>query len=226
MPSETVEFMRNTIRGFAAAILIALGIPAIASAQSINELQVLMELNNARADPSGFKQGLQEYRTFFHANLLRYPGFPADIQTEEGVKVVDETISYLGKQEPLGRLQPSLLLQAAAADHLADQARTGATGHSGSDGSSPRVRVQRRGGGIYVAEVISYGSIDAADAMRQLIVDDGVADRGHRSIIYSAELRYAGVACGPHPVFRTMCVIDLAITPDGRLNQGLRYSSR
>jgi uncharacterized protein YkwD len=207
-------------------MLVLLGVPSIASAQSINELQVLMELNNARADPSGYGQGLQKYRSYFHANLLRYPGFPADIQTEEGVKVVDETISYLGRQEPIGRLQPSLLLQAAAADHLADQARTGGTGHSGSDGSSPRVRVQRRGGGIYVAEIIAYGSIDAEDAMRQLIVDDGVADRGHRSIVYSGELRYAGVACGPHPVFRTMCVIDLAMTPDGRLNQGLRYSSR
>jgi len=51
--------------------------------------------------------------------------------------------------------------------------------------------------------------------MRQLIVDDGVADRGHREIVYSAELRFAGAACGPHPVYGTMCVIDLGVTPDG-----------
>ncbi len=219
--------MRTGIWQLAAAAFALIATPWVASAQSIDELQVLMELNSARADPVGYMHGLKEYRSFFHANLLRYPGSSADIATEEGVKVVDETIAYLGRQAPLGQVQTSLLLQAAAADHLADQARTGQIGHVGSDGSSPRVRVQRRGGGIYVAEVIAYGSVDAADAMRQLIVDDGVADRGHRSIIYSGELRYAGVACGPHPVFRTMCVIDLGITADGRApNERIRYTSR
>jgi uncharacterized protein YkwD len=220
--------MRIGIWQIAATVLALIGAPTIASAQQpIDELQLLMELNSARAEPAAYMNGLREYRGFFHANLLRYPGSAADIATEEGVKVVDETIAYLGKQAPLSQVQPSLLLQAAAADHLADQARTGQIGHVGSDGSSPRVRVQRRGGGIYVAEIIAYGSVDAADAMRQLVVDDGVADRGHRQIIYSGELRYAGVACGPHPVFRTMCVIDLGMTADGRApSERIRYTSR
>jgi hypothetical protein len=63
--------------------------------------------------------------------------------------------------------------------------------------------------------------------MRQLIVDDGVADRGHRSIVFSGELRYAGAACGPHPVYRTMCVIDLGVMPDGRDPQDtVHYAAR
>jgi uncharacterized protein YkwD len=173
------------------------------------------QLNSARADPRGYGHALQQYRAYFHDNLLRYPGQPYDIETEEGVRVVDETIAYLGRQAPLGRVAPSALLQRAAAAHLADQQRSGGQGHVGSDGSSPGDRVERLGGGGYVAEIISYGSVDAVDAMRQLIVDDGVADRGHREIVYSAELRFAGAACGPHPVLRTMCVIDLGITPDG-----------
>ncbi len=204
--------MRICVRAAVAALV---SLPTIALAQPIDERRLFDELNSARTAPTAYKRGLQEYRGFFHANLLRYPGSAADIATEEGVRVVDETIAYLDRQAPLSEVRPSPILQAAAADHIADQSRSGRTGHAGSDGSSPRVRVTRRGGGTYVAEVIAYGPVDAADAMRQLIVDDGVADRGHRTIIYSPELRYAGAACGPHPVYRTMCVIELGMTPDG-----------
>lgn len=218
--------MRICLWSLGMAALLAAA-PAAAQNWAIDEDEVLAQLNTARADPQDYKHGLEHYRSFFHANLLRYPGLNTDIETEEGVGVVNETIAYLDRQKPLGEVQPSMLLRAAAAEHLADQARTGGTGHDGSDGSSPGVRVQRMGGGVYVAEIISYGSVDAIDAMRQLIVDDGVADRGHRSIIYSGELRYAGVACGPHPRYRTMCVIDLGITADGRYPQSdARYAMR
>jgi len=219
--------MRIRMWAIVAGMMAAAALPSIGQAQTIDERGVLDQLNAARVDPASYRQGLRTYRGFFHANLLRYPGRAADIQTDEGVAVVDETIAYLGRQPALGKLLPSFLLQAAAEDHLADQRRTGQVGHAGSDGSSPQVRVVRRGGGKYVAEVIAYGSVDAADAMRQLIVDDGVRDRGHRTIIFSADLMYAGAACGPHPVYRTMCVIDLALTADGTYpGSGLRYSAR
>jgi uncharacterized protein YkwD len=191
-------------------------VPAILpSAKGIDTQRLLDQLNAARSDPRGFGRDLQQYRGWFHGNLLRYPDLAYDIDTQEGVGAVDETIAYLARQTPLGKVAPSALLAQAAAAHLADQARSGATGHAGSDGSAPGDRVRRLGGGAYVAEIISYGSVDAVDAMRQLIVDDGVADRGHREIVYSAELRFAGAACGPHPVYGTMCVIDLGVTPDG-----------
>ncbi|HWI84879.1 MAG TPA: CAP domain-containing protein [Sphingomonas sp.] len=206
----------------------ALAAPAIAYSHApIDDRRLLAELNAARTDPPAFVRGLTQYRSYFHAGLLRYPDLDADIATEEGVAVVDETITFLGHQPPLGQVSPSALLQAAAAAHVADQARTGEEGHAGSDGSTPGQRVKRLGGGSYVAEIISYGSIDALDAIRQLIVDDGVADRGHRSIVYSGELRYAGAACGPHPRYRTICVIDLAVSPDGRYpGDSARYASR
>jgi uncharacterized protein YkwD len=149
------------VRTIVAALALS-ALPALAQAQTIDAGQLLVELNTARTDPHAYSGGLQLYRGYFHANLLRYPGLDADIETEEGVKVVDETIAYLRHQAPLGQIQPSRLLQAAAAEHLADQQRTGAVGHAGSDGASPGARVQRLGGGAYVAEVISYGSIDAA----------------------------------------------------------------
>lgn len=194
-----------------ASILVALDPVA---ADTPFERQVLAALNAARVDPAAYAGGLKLYRNYFHANLLRYPGESADIETEEGVRVVDETIAFLARQAPLAPVESAPLFAASARDLVIDQAQ-GGTGHEGSDGSSPADRVRRHGGGDFVAEVIAYGPVDPADVVRQLIIDDGVADRGHRGIIYSPELRFAGVACGPHPEYRTVCVIDLGVTADG-----------
>jgi uncharacterized protein YkwD len=212
---------------FGALVLAGIGAASNpAAAETPLEQQVLAALNAARTDPAAYAGGLKQYRTFFHANLLHYPGGSADIETEEGVAVVDETIAFLNRQAPLGPVERAPLFVASARDLVADQAQ-GGTGHESSDGSSPADRAKRHGGGGFVAEVIAYGPVDAADVVRQLIVDDGVADRGHRSIIYSPELRFAGVACGPHPEYRTMCVIDLGVTADGRdAERGRRTAAR
>jgi uncharacterized protein YkwD len=202
--------------GIALAALGLFGLAGTASAATTLEQQVLVALNQARADPSAYARSLRQYRTFFRANLLHYPGQDVDIETQEGVKVVDEAIAFLADRTPLQPIQPSAILGATAGDLVSDQSGSGDTGHKGGDGSAPGDRARRHGGGTYVAEVIAYGPADAADVVRQLIVDDGVADRGHRNILYSPELRFAGVACGPHPEFRTMCVIDLGVTADGR----------
>jgi uncharacterized protein YkwD len=198
-----------------------------ASAESALERAVLVELNAARADPVGYARKLGTYRGYFRANLVRLPGMTVDIETEEGVAVVDETIGFLEEQAPLPGLESAALLHAAATDHSTQQASDGTTGHDGTDGSEPADRVARRGGGPYVAEVIAYGPVDAVDVVRQFIVDDGVADRGHRTILFSPELRFAGVSCGAHPEYRTMCVIDMGMTPDGSLDmRGTATASR
>jgi len=186
-----------------------------AAAETPFEHQVLVALNTARTDPAAYATALKQYRTYFDAKLLRYPGATVDLETQEGVQAVDETIGFLSRQAPLAPVAPTPLFAASAADLVADQA-VGGTGHEGKDGATPADRAHRHGGGGFIAEVIAYGPLDPADVVRQLIVDDGVPDRGHRSIIYSPELRFAGVACGPHPEYRMVCVIDLSITPDGR----------
>ncbi len=61
-----------------------------------------------------------------------------------------------------------------------------------------------------IGENISYGPDDGREVVLQLIIDDGVPDRGHRANIFSPGFRLAGVVCGPHPKFRTICVIDFA----------------
>jgi uncharacterized protein YkwD len=180
---------------------------------------VLAELNRARTAPDAFAASLAGQRAFYHGNLLVRPG--QDIfETEEGVAPVDEAIAFVRAEQAGNALLPAPVLAAAAADHQAEQQQTGEVGHVGPDGSTPYERVRRRGGDIYVGELITYGTTDPADIVRQLAVDDGVADRGHRQLMYDRSLRYAGVACGPHPVYRYMCVVTLGRTPDGEAENG------
>ncbi len=217
--------MRLGVLGAMALVSVSAA-PRTAAAATPFEQEVLATLNAARTDPVGYAGSLKQYRAYFRDNRLRYPGQDTDIETEEGVKVVDETIAFLGRQTPLASVEQAPLFAASARDLVVDQAQ-GGTGHESGDGASPADRARRHGGGDYVAEVIAYGPVDPADVVRQLIIDDGVADRGHRAIIYSPELRFAGVACGPHPEYRTVCVIDLGVTADGHYpKRGQRAPAR
>lgn len=204
-----------------ASLLCAFAVPAMAEPRQFTgdlrqvNAAVLASFNAARMQPAAFVDTLTTYRSFFKANLVVIPGQPVMVQTQEGRAPVDEAIRFLRGRAPLVPLAPSDVLQRAAADHVAEQSRTGRTGHYDQDGSSPADRVERHGGGTQVAEVIAYGARDAKDVIRLLVVDDGVPDRGHRVVMFADHLRYAGVACGPHPQYGTMCVIDMSDTPDG-----------
>jgi uncharacterized protein YkwD len=210
--------MRRGGVGCALAVAAWLAMPACA--QSEYETRVLAALNALRTDPGGYAASLPAYRALFMGKIVRLPGLL--LQTSEGVAAVDDAIAFLARQGPVAPLAPADLLRAAAGDHAAEQAASGATGHAGPDGARAADRVQRRGGGPFVAEVIVYGPADPTDAIRQLVVDDGVPGRGHRAILLTPEMRFAGVACGPHPTFRQMCVIDLGLMDDGTHPEGLQ----
>lgn len=179
------------------------------------ERAVLDEINFARANPQAYAERLTVYRSYFQGKIVHYPGNPTGLITSEGVAAVDEAIAFLRKQQPLPPITHSDLLALAAGDHAAEQGPRGATGHESADGSRSGTRVTRRGGGAYVAETITYGPPTGTEVVRQLIVDDGVKGRGHRRIVFSPEYRFAGVGCGPHAVYRVMCVVDFGRNADG-----------
>jgi uncharacterized protein YkwD len=62
-----------------------------------------------------------------------------------------------------------------------------------------------------MAENIAYGENPARAVVIQLLVDDGVRDRGHRDNILDPKWTIEGVACGPHRDYRQMCVMDYAV---------------
>ena len=173
------------------------------------EQEVLDELNLARTQPRRYAAFLAEMRQYFNGNQLERPG-EVILVTQEGAAAVDEAISFLRSTEPLSALRPSRGLSLAAKAHAEDQ-QNGAMGHTGSDGSEPWDRMNRYGTWQdKVAENISYGGYSTRGVIIQLIVDDGVPDRGHRVNMFNPEYRFVGVGCGAHARLNDMCVMDFA----------------
>ncbi|WP_254772106.1 CAP domain-containing protein [Sphingomonas sp. NFR04] len=179
------------------------------------EDQVLDRINHLRENPAAYADRLRQLRPHFRGNTLYLPDRPRGLVTREGVDAVEEAIAFLELQAPLPPLSRAELLGLAARDHAVMQGALGTRGHFSPDGASPGDRVQRRGGGRLVGEDISYGYADADEVVRQLVIDDGVPDRGHRELLFNRELRYAGVGCGSHSAYGHMCVIDVSRTRNG-----------
>lgn len=174
--------------------------------------QVLAETNLARTEPGKYADFIRESRNYYDGKIYRLPGEDTLIKTHEGVSALDEAIEFLGHQKPLPALDWSQGLAAAAAELVREQSRTGRTGHVGKQTGKMQERIERHGTilqGI-MGENIAYGPSDPRRLVMQLIIDDGVPDRGHRKTMYNAQFESAGVACGPHPDFGTMCVMNFA----------------
>ncbi len=156
----------------------------------------------------GLRQLYQYYENNPHARLtIQLSG----IETKEGPAAVDEAIEFLNRQQPLPPLQYSIGLSYAARDHVLDQGAQGFVGHVGNDGSQSADRVNRYGTWRKsVGENIAYGYQTAEGNVIGLIVDDGVADRGHRTNLFHQGFRYVGVACGYHQFYELMCVMNYA----------------
>jgi uncharacterized protein YkwD len=142
--------------------------------------------------------------------VLALPG-RTPIITVEGVSALDEAVRDLRATPQLPVLTHAAALRNAALDHVRDIGPKGITSHDGTDGSAPLDRISRYANGLSsVAEVISFGSDTGTSVVMNLLIDDGVRNRGHRHTLLDPAFRFAGTACGPHAKFRTVCVIDLA----------------
>lgn len=204
---------------FAAAFAYTIAAPSHGSGRM--NADVLEELNFMRANPAEYARELDDFGQRFDGKIVLGEGDEPDMITNEGVRAVAEAAREMRKVRPLGEIQHSALLAQAAADHVRIQSANGEVGHI-SNGKNPGGRVKARGGGIYVGEVIAYGVLGVRNAVMQLIVDDGVPDRGHRKLLLLPGYRYAGVACGSHRQWRNMCVIVLSETRDGLPPQAKR----
>jgi uncharacterized protein YkwD len=175
------------------------------------EKQVILELNKVRSDPPRYaKAFLFSQRGYYEGRRLTYPG-ETPILTQAGVKTFDEGYQFLLKAGSVSLFTPKVGLTRAARDHALDQGKTGQTGHAGTDHSDVSTRANRYGKwGGRIGENIQYGHASAARIVSSLLIDDGVPSRGHRKIIMEPLFRYIGVAFGPHPKFRHMCVLVFA----------------
>lgn len=179
------------------------------TADAVSRADIVAELNAARTDPAAYARKARALRGLFNGDRIERPGEIA-LVTQEGPAAVDEAIAFLEAQAPLPALRDNPGLARAAADHAREQGQTGEVAHVGADGSSPSDRMRRYGRWSATGEAIAYGPDRAEDVILQLIVDDGVPDRGHRRILFNPAYTLVGAACAPHPVWRTACVLDFA----------------
>jgi uncharacterized protein YkwD len=173
--------------------------------------RMLDETNLARTQPHLYANYLRQMRAYFQGKVFTLPGSGSMVMTTEGVAALDEAIKYLSRQSPLPPLSWSRGLAEAAADLVLDEGRTGEIGHSGRSSGDMRHRIERHGSwSRRIAENIGYGPTTARLMVIELIIDDGVPERGHRKAIFNPALRVAGAACGAHPLYQNMCVMDFA----------------
>jgi uncharacterized protein YkwD len=186
--------------------------PAASTAADYRRLEreIVDELNAARSNPRVYASNVSALLPYFSGKLLKRPGWPVPVQTAEGASAVREAVSAVQSQRAVPVMTASGALALAAMDLVNDESRTGNVGHSGSNGSTPDSRVSAHGTwGVSSSENVDYGQFRSGrDVVVDLIVDDGVSDRGHRRNIFDPSARVVGVACGRHPRYGSMCVID------------------
>ena len=174
------------------------------------EKDVILETNKVRTDPKKFAAlYIQPRLRYFKGRNYSVPG-QITFVTQEGVAAVNACITALNKAKSVGVLRPERGLSLAAKDHANDQSRTGNIGHTGSDRSDSVSRMKRYGsfGGSWAsAENISYGSTTGREIVIQLLIDDGVSNRGHRIAIMNGIYTQTGAGYATHPRYRASCTI-------------------
>ncbi|WP_246223031.1 CAP domain-containing protein [Draconibacterium halophilum] len=175
------------------------------------EKEVIYEINLFRSNPSEYaEKHIAPLAKYYERKVLHYPG-DKSIMTQEGISALQECVRVLKKASPVPVLYPDKLLTKAAKDHQKDQSKTGKTGHTGRNRSNLKDRIERYGKWqVRIAENIAYGNTSAQQIVIFLLIDDGVKSRGHRANLLQPDFKSIGVACGSHPRYNTMCVMDFA----------------
>lgn len=190
--------------GLLAAPVLLLALPGASHAAGYED-SVLGEINRVRANPQAYARQLRHEQ--LHA--ARYYGEEGYGVTRDDPAAVEDAIAFLMRQRPLPPLAGDSRLSAAARVHATRQGRYGGVGHGAPGSLGRRLQAQGVFAGIE-AESISYGQRSPREVVRQLVIDSGVADRGHRKDLFGRAFQAAGVACGPHAEWGAMCVIDYA----------------
>jgi len=187
--------------------------PAVATSVSYltkQEQDLLTEINFARANPVAYIPFLEQYKKYYDGKLVRFPG-GSMLVTNEGVAALEDAIAFLRTLKPLPPLEIRKGMVSGAKVHLDDMRASQRSGHTGSDGSKPEDRLSRFGSWQdSVGENIVYETRSARNDVIGLIIDDGVATRGHRKNLFKTTFKVIGISYGGPVNKKTIAVITFA----------------
>ncbi|RAK57836.1 CAP domain-containing protein [Phenylobacterium deserti] len=202
--------MKCYLRGLGVFLLALASWSAAASSASAGDLEqsVLAELNAIRAHPAAYARHLREAAQEGRGGVA--------VLARHDPAAVREAIAFLERQPALPPLSADGRLASAARAHVRAQGPSGSIGHgAAASGFGERLGLQKIAY-TQAAEGISYGQSSGRDVVLQLVIDSGVRGRSHRRDVFGPAYDAAGVACGPHAVWGSMCVIDYAAGFSGR----------
>ncbi len=173
---------------------------------SPSQVALVDEINLVRTNPKHYAQIVQRHFADLGADK-KYTSDGYLVQMKEGQSAVWEAVNYLASADAVAPLTLTSCLSLAAQEHVNEQGPDGLRGHIGKDGGKPSDRADRYlVGKAYCGENIYYGNGSIRSAVIGLLVDDGIASRGHRTNIFYREYKTIGVGFGSHAQFQSMMV--------------------
>lgn len=169
--------------------------------------EVIDLINQIRNQPKSIITQLKSRLDHFHGTTLKIPNAKS-IETDEGAFALEECIEFLESCKPLHQLEIEPMISKSCQDHIVDSYVNEIHDHIGSDGSYPMARLGRYGfTSGDVSESSVFGKSEAFEIVYDLIVDDGNFSRSNRKNVFNSKFSYIGVACGPHTIKKSLCVI-------------------
>lgn len=167
--------------------------------------EIFTNLNKVRTNPDEFALKLTKEESKYRENNLRIRKCAVPVQTREGVQALRECVQFLMKHNPVESLTLSEGLCRAAQWHINDTGAEGIVGHVGSKETTLQNRLDLFGKwNDCIGETIDYGSITGFESVSDLIIDDGLPSRPHRTIILNPRFKKVGIAAGRHSQFQTV----------------------
>jgi len=166
--------------------------------------EVINETNRIRSNPKSYIPILESYIKYFDGNILEKPDTDTGIETQEGAFAYQEAINFLKSQKPI---EPLIYDEevSKASQELSDL--MGKTGNTEDNNIEERIS-KYVDWDVAISENIDFGGFTGEDVIINLLVDDGVEDRSHRSNLFNTKIKYFGVGTSFHKEYDICTVID------------------
>ena len=112
-------------------------------------------------------------------------------------------------------LQVDTSLFNAARDHCTDICNTGTTGHTGSNNSTVKDRIEKYNKKIvYFGENCGFGSTNPLHIVIDMLIDNHLKDKLNMNNILNGNFDYIGVSLQKHFSFKYACVIVFGLSEE------------